>query len=137
MTNQGDISRAGLESHLSWGGVNSGAEELENKQNNNNNNFLQVVPNSAFWTSIDMMINYFKQNKALNRLNVDDILMHLENTKKNGYELEKRRWKYDAEKAGSKGIMYEIDEARRKGELLPYKPTTVRDYFSGMEIEVK
>ena len=57
-------------------------------------NFLQVEPNSHFWTSIDMLLNYISTYQQVNSPgNCSQLLSHLEtgleNTKKNGYDIRK------------------------------------------------
>lgn len=46
------------------------------------------VPNSHFWSSLDMMINFF-ENMPWKRLSKSDVVMGLKNTKMQGYRLVK------------------------------------------------
>jgi hypothetical protein len=54
-----------------------------------NNNFHQVVPDSQFFTNLDMIIT-FVQAYPFDRQMLHDLIIGLENTKKRGYMLIKQ-----------------------------------------------
>lgn len=49
------------------------------------NNYLHVVPNSYFYTDLNMIIENIKSNP---KFTMDELLIGLENTIKNGYNIE-------------------------------------------------
>ncbi len=68
-----------------------------------NLNFMQVVPNSGFFTNLDMMINFVTlRGKFGNKTDfVEDLLIHLKNTQDNGYVLSKQKRKVATKKKKS------------------------------------
>ena len=58
-----------------------------------NLNFMQVVPNSGRFTNLDMMINFVSLRGMLPDKSafVEELLVHLRNTQKEGYTLVKQK----------------------------------------------
>lgn len=58
-------------------------KEFELKGEQHINNYMHIDFSTSHWTSLEMMLNYFR----LRPYNKEEIIMHFENTIKEGYKL--------------------------------------------------
>ncbi len=51
---------------------------------------MQVIPNSHYWTDLNMLLNYLKFHPSLKIIDLKEYLMTgIENTLKQGYDIQK------------------------------------------------
>jgi tRNA G10 N-methylase Trm11 len=56
-----------------------------------NNNYMQVIPDSHFWTNLKMLLNYLEL--TYEPINKEDLIIGIKNTLKRGYDLRKKKKK--------------------------------------------
>jgi len=68
---------------FSVGGTNIMIDKQQELKSEEHTNYMSVDYSSTHWTSLEMMLNYFK----LRPYNKEEIILHLENTIREGYKL--------------------------------------------------
>ena len=68
---------------FSVGGTNIMIDKQQELKREEHTNYMSVDYSSVHWTSLEMMLNYFK----LRPYNKEEIILHLENTIREGYKL--------------------------------------------------
>ena len=69
----------------SAGGTNIMIDKQQELKMEKHSNYMSVDYSTSHWTSLEMMLNYFK----LRPYDKEEIILHLENTIKEGYKLTK------------------------------------------------
>jgi len=66
------------------------SEDVHSSNNSPQTNFIQEVPNTQHFGSVDQMINYFEcQKHLLDTKFAEEVIRYLNQTKERGYELQK------------------------------------------------